>query len=43
VLAAGTGDVDSFDLDLAGLESEEPFEEFRLSARLVVLAQRPIA
>jgi SAM-dependent methyltransferase len=40
VLAADTGDVDSFDRDLAELESEDPFEEFRLTARLVVLAQR---
>jgi SAM-dependent methyltransferase len=43
VLAASTGDIDSFDRDLAELESEEPFEEFRLNARLVVLAQRPAA
>jgi SAM-dependent methyltransferase len=43
VAATGTGDVDSFDRDLAELESEEPFEEFRLNARLVVLAQRPVA
>ena len=41
VLATGTGDLDSYDRDLAELETEPPFEEFRLNAKLVVLAQRP--
>jgi SAM-dependent methyltransferase len=41
VIAAGTGDLESYDRDLSELEAEEPFEEFRLNAKLVVLAQRP--
>lgn len=41
VIAAGNGDLERFDRDLAELEAEEPFEEFRLNAKLVILAQRP--
>ena len=41
VLETGAMDRDSFDSDLAELEQEDPFEEFRMSARIVVLAQRP--
>lgn len=41
VLEAGVVDADSFDADLATLEQEAPFEEFRMSARIIVLGQRP--
>jgi ubiquinone/menaquinone biosynthesis C-methylase UbiE len=41
VLETGAMDSDSFDSDLAKLEQEDPFEEFRMSARIVVLGQRP--
>jgi ubiquinone/menaquinone biosynthesis C-methylase UbiE len=41
VLEAGALDADSFDSDLAELEHEAPFEEFHLSARIVVLGQKP--
>ena len=43
VIAAGTADLDGYDRDLAELEAEPPFEEFRMNAKLVVLAQRPAA
>jgi ubiquinone/menaquinone biosynthesis C-methylase UbiE len=42
VLAAGVIDAHRFDADLAELEHEGPFEEFRLNARIIALAQRPI-
>jgi ubiquinone/menaquinone biosynthesis C-methylase UbiE len=41
VVAAGRMDADSFDADLAALEQEAPFEEFRMSSRIVVLGHRP--
>jgi ubiquinone/menaquinone biosynthesis C-methylase UbiE len=41
ILEAGAMEADSFDSDLEALEREAPFEEFRLSARIVVLGQRP--
>ncbi len=41
VLETGAMDSDSFDSDLAALEHEDPFEEFRMSARIVVLGQKP--
>jgi ubiquinone/menaquinone biosynthesis C-methylase UbiE len=41
VLAAGVIDSHRFDADLAELEHEGPFEEFRLNARIIALAQRP--
>jgi ubiquinone/menaquinone biosynthesis C-methylase UbiE len=41
VLAAGAMDIVAYDADLGELEREPPFEEFRMSARIVVLAQRP--
>jgi ubiquinone/menaquinone biosynthesis C-methylase UbiE len=41
VLADGVVDARQFDADLTELEHEEPFEEFRLNARIIVLAQRP--
>ena len=41
VLEAGTMDADRFDADLATLEQEPPFEEFRMNARIIVLGQRP--
>jgi len=41
VFAEGVADERSFDADLEELEREEPFEEFRLNAKIIVLAQRP--
>ncbi|HET9073551.1 MAG TPA: methyltransferase domain-containing protein [Solirubrobacteraceae bacterium] len=41
VTGAGTVDARQFDADLAAFAAAEPFEEFRLNARIVVLAQRP--
>jgi ubiquinone/menaquinone biosynthesis C-methylase UbiE len=41
VSAEGLADVCSFDADLEELESEEPFEQFRLNAKIIVLAERP--
>jgi ubiquinone/menaquinone biosynthesis C-methylase UbiE len=41
VLEAGTMDAVQFDADLAEVSSAEPFEEFRLNARIIVLARRP--
>jgi ubiquinone/menaquinone biosynthesis C-methylase UbiE len=37
----GITDEHSFDADLEELEREEPFEEFRLNAKIIVLAERP--
>lgn len=42
VLGAGVVDAQRFDADLDELEHEEPFEEFRLNARIIALAQRPV-
>jgi ubiquinone/menaquinone biosynthesis C-methylase UbiE len=42
VLAADVIDAQRFDADLAELEHEGPFEEFRLNARIIALAHRPI-
>ncbi|MGO9891921.1 MAG: methyltransferase domain-containing protein [Solirubrobacteraceae bacterium] len=42
VLAAGVIDADRFDADLAALEQEAPFEEFRMSSRIIVLGRRPM-
>lgn len=41
VLAAGALDAERYDADLSELEQQESFEEFRLNARIIVLAQRP--
>jgi ubiquinone/menaquinone biosynthesis C-methylase UbiE len=41
VVSAGAMDSDRFDADLAALEQEEPFEEFRMNARIIVLGRRP--
>ena len=41
VLEAGAMDLDRFDADIAALEQEDPFEEFRMSARIIVLAKGP--
>ncbi len=41
VMAAGVMDADRFDADLDELEQEAPFEEFRMSSRIVVLGRRP--
>ena len=43
VFAEGVADPESYDADLDELEREEPFEEFRLNAKIIVLAQRPAA
>jgi ubiquinone/menaquinone biosynthesis C-methylase UbiE len=40
VSAEGLADLDSFDADLEELEREEPFEQFRLNAKIIVLAER---
>jgi preprotein translocase subunit Sss1 len=32
---------ESFDADLAMVEAEEPHEEFRMNARIIVLARKP--
>lgn len=42
VLEEGVIDREEFDADLAELEQDEPFEEFRLNARIIVLAQKPL-
>ena len=41
ILAAGVMDAASFDADFAELEREEPFEQFRMNAKIIALAQRP--
>jgi ubiquinone/menaquinone biosynthesis C-methylase UbiE len=41
VLETGAMDSDSFDSDLATVKQEDPVEAFRMSARIVVLGQRP--
>jgi hypothetical protein len=41
VLATGVVDAGRFDADLNEFEHEEPFEQFRLNARIIALAQRP--
>jgi ubiquinone/menaquinone biosynthesis C-methylase UbiE len=40
VFSEGVTDEHSFDADLEELEGEEPFEEFRLNAKIIVLAER---
>jgi ubiquinone/menaquinone biosynthesis C-methylase UbiE len=41
ILETGTMTPESFDADLATVASEEPREEFRMNARIIVLAQKP--
>jgi ubiquinone/menaquinone biosynthesis C-methylase UbiE len=41
VVSAGVIEPGLFDADLAALEAEEPFEEFRMNARIIVLARKP--
>jgi ubiquinone/menaquinone biosynthesis C-methylase UbiE len=41
VFSEGITDERSFDADLEELEREDPFEEFRLNAKIIVLAERP--
>ncbi len=41
VLSQGVTDASTFDSDLAEFEREEPAEQFRLNAKVIVLAQRP--
>jgi ubiquinone/menaquinone biosynthesis C-methylase UbiE len=43
VVSAGAMDPGRFDADLAALEQEEPFEEFRMNARIIVLGRKPEA
>jgi ubiquinone/menaquinone biosynthesis C-methylase UbiE len=43
VLETGAMNADRFDADLAAFEREIPFEEFRMSARIIVLGQRPMS
>lgn len=42
VLAAEVIEADRFDADLAALEQEAPFEEFRMSSRIIVMGRRPM-
>lgn len=42
VMAAGVMNADRFDADLAALEHEAPFEEFRTSSRIIVTGRRPM-
>jgi hypothetical protein len=41
VFSEGLADARAFDADLEELEAEEPFEQFRLNAKIIVLAARP--
>jgi ubiquinone/menaquinone biosynthesis C-methylase UbiE len=41
IIETGTMTPESFDADLATLESEPPAEEFRMNARIIVLAHKP--
>lgn len=43
VVEAGVIDADRFDADLAEVEHQEPFEEFRMNARIIVLGRRPLS
>lgn len=40
VVGTGTMTAEAFDRDLAALEAEDPHEEFRMNARIIVLAQK---
>jgi ubiquinone/menaquinone biosynthesis C-methylase UbiE len=40
VVDTGTMTAEAFDQDLAALEAEDPHEEFRMNARIIVLAQK---
>jgi ubiquinone/menaquinone biosynthesis C-methylase UbiE len=41
IVATGAMTAEAFDDDLAALRSEEPHEEFRMNARIIVLARKP--
>ncbi|MGH9019273.1 MAG: methyltransferase domain-containing protein [Acidimicrobiales bacterium] len=41
IVQTGTMTPDAFDADLAHLEAEDPYEEFRMNARIIVLARTP--
>ena len=41
IVDTGAMTPEAFDDDLAALEAEEPHEEFRMNARIIVLAQKP--
>jgi hypothetical protein len=42
IVKTGTLTAADFDSDLAELEAEEPHEEFRMNARIIVLAQKAV-
>ncbi len=41
IVETGTMSADDFDADLAAVEAEEPHDEFRMNARIIVLARKP--
>jgi SAM-dependent methyltransferase len=43
IVKTGTMTAAAFDADLAALEAEDPHEEFRMNARIIVLARKPSA
>jgi ubiquinone/menaquinone biosynthesis C-methylase UbiE len=43
IVATGTMTSEAFATDLATVEAEEPHEEFRMNARIIVLARKPAA
>jgi ubiquinone/menaquinone biosynthesis C-methylase UbiE len=43
IVQTGAMDARDFDRDLADLEHEEPHEEFRMNARIIVLARKPVS
>jgi hypothetical protein len=38
----GTMTAKAFDEDLAVVEAEDPYEEFRMNGRIIVLAHKPV-
>lgn len=43
IVQTGTMSADAFDADLAALEAEDPHDEFRMNARIIVLAHKSSA
>jgi ubiquinone/menaquinone biosynthesis C-methylase UbiE len=43
IVGTGTMTEGAFDADLAVVEHEDPHDEFRMNARIIVLAQKPLA
>jgi hypothetical protein len=41
IVATGTMTEEAFDADLAALEAEDPHDEFRMNARIIVLGRKP--